>query len=169
MRWNEPPEMALQDGVDYQALIRTERGDILVDLFQDQAPLTVNNLVFLARNGFYDGVAFHRVLPGFMAQTGDPTGTGSGGPGYTFRDEIVSALRHDGPGVLSMANRGPNTNGSQFFITFVATPHLDGKHTVFGQVIEGMDIVGSLSPRDPLASPQSEGDRILTIEIIEVE
>ncbi len=167
-QWNEPPAMALTPGADYSAIIRTEKGDIHVDLFQDETPITVNNLVFLARNGYYDDVTFHRVLPGFMAQTGDPTGTGGGGPGYTFPDEFDPSLRHDSAGTLSMANRGPNTNGSQFFITYAPTPHLDDAHTVFGRVTEGMDVVESLTPRNPSTEPNAPaGDRIITIEIIE--
>ena len=126
----------------------TERGEFRLRLFDDQAPRTVNNFVFLARNGFYNGVTFHRVIPGFMVQGGDPTGTGGGGPGYSFEDEFHPDLVHKA-GVISMANAGPDTNGSQFFITFVPTPHLDGAHAVFGEVVEGMDVVNSISPRDP--------------------
>ncbi len=160
--------MALKQGVDYQAILHTEKGDIHIDLFESQAPITVNNFVFLARQGYYDKVTFHRVIPGFMAQTGDPTGTGRGGPGYTFADEFSPSLRHDGAGVVSMANRGANTNGSQFFITYVATPHLDGAHTVFGRVIAGMDVLHALTPRDPARNPNAPaGDRILAIEIVE--
>lgn len=168
LSWSEPPAMALEPDVDYQAIIRTEKGDIRIDLYQDRAPLTVNNFVFLARQGYYDGVTFHRVLPGFMAQTGDPTGTGSGGPGYTFADEFSPELRHDGAGVVSMANAGANTNGSQFFITYAPQPHLDDQHSVFGGVLEGMDVLESLTPRNPLENPDAPpGDRILTIEIVE--
>jgi cyclophilin family peptidyl-prolyl cis-trans isomerase len=167
-QWTEAPAMALTPGVDYSAILRTEKGDIHVDLFQDETPITVNNFVFLTRSGYYDNVTFHRVLPGFMAQTGDPTGTGSGGPGYTFPDEFVPTLRHDSAGTLSMANRGTNTNGSQFFITYAPTPHLDNAHTVFGRVTEGMDVLESLTPRNPAANPNAPaGDRIITIEIIE--
>ena len=119
------------------------------DLFEVETPVTVNNFVFLARHRYYDGIVFHRVLDGFMAQTGDPTGTGTGGPGYRFDDEIVASLTHDGAGVLSMANAGPGTNGSQFFITFAATPWLDGLHTVFGRVIDGLDVLDAITRVDP--------------------
>jgi len=143
------PEQVIKDGGDYRALITTNRGTILIDLFQDKAPITVNNFVFLALNRYYDGVIFHRVLEDFMAQTGDPTGTGTGGPGYTFSDEFHPELTHEGPGILSMANAGPNTNGSQFFITFTATPWLDNRHAVFGTVIEGEDTLTTLTRIDP--------------------
>jgi cyclophilin family peptidyl-prolyl cis-trans isomerase len=145
----EAPEEVLEPGTDYQAVIETSKGRIIAELFQDETPVTVNNFVFLTRHRYYDGVVFHRVLEDFMAQTGDPTGTGRGGPGYTFEDEIVPELSHDGPGVLSMANAGPDTNGSQFFITFAATPWLDGAHTVFGEVIEGLDVLDELQRIDP--------------------
>ncbi len=148
-KYSAPPAMALKPGARYQARIETDKGDLLVDLHADLVPMTVNNFVFLAREGFYDGVIFHRVIANFMAQSGDPTGTGTGGPGYQFKDEFDQTLRHSGPGVLSMANAGPNTNGSQFFITHVATPWLDGKHTVFGQVADGMKVLMSIPPRDP--------------------
>jgi cyclophilin family peptidyl-prolyl cis-trans isomerase len=141
--------MVIDPKKTYAATFKTEVGDFVVDLFADRVPQTVNNFVFLAREGFYDGVTFHRVIKGFMAQGGDPTGTGAGGPGYRFQDEFHPALKHDGPGVLSMANAGPNTNGSQFFITYVATPHLDGRHAVFGKVVEGMDVVEAIPERDP--------------------
>ena len=168
MSWSSPPEMSIDTSKDYQAIISTEKGDVRVQLYADKAPVTVNNFLFLARQGYYDGVTFHRVLEGFMAQTGDPTGTGSGGPGYSFKDEFDPSLRHDGEGVLSMANAGANTNGSQFFITYVATPHLNDRHSVFGKVIEGMDVVRSLTPRDPSSNPNAPaGDRILAIDIIE--
>lgn len=168
MRWSEPPPMEIDPAKAYEALIRTARGVIRIALFAREAPRTVNNFVFLARQGFYDGVTFHRVIPGFVAQTGDPTGTGAGGPGYEFEDEFSPALRHDGPGVVSMANAGPNTNGSQFFITYAALPHLDGRHTVFGRVIEGMKVLRRLTPRDPSQNPFAPpGDRIITIEIVE--
>ena len=159
-----PPSGALDLTKSYAARIKTERGEIVCELFAADAPLTVENFVGLAKAGFYDGTTFHRVIAGFMAQGGDPTGTGSGGPGYSFRDELTPKRRHDGPGVLSMANAGPNTNGSQFFITFAATPHLDGRHTVFGRVTSGMDVVSSLRERDPARDPKP-GDRIETIEI----
>lgn len=125
--------------------IETTLGDIYADLFQAEAPKTVENFVTLAKKGFYDGIIFHRVIPNFMVQTGDPTGTGTGGPGYAFADEFSPKLKHDKPGVFSMANSGPNTNGSQFFITQVATPWLDGRHSVFGQVTQGMDVVNQIA------------------------
>ncbi|HUF06670.1 MAG TPA: peptidylprolyl isomerase [Candidatus Binatia bacterium] len=148
----------------YTARFRTERGDIVVDLFADKAPLTVENFVNLARSGFYDGTTFHRVIGGFMAQGGDPTGTGTGGPGYQFGDEFHPSLRHDSPGILSMANAGPGTNGSQFFLTYGPTPHLDNKHSVFGKITEGMDVLRALRERDPQRD-REPGDRIETIEI----
>jgi cyclophilin family peptidyl-prolyl cis-trans isomerase len=142
-------EPQLEAGVDYAALIETNRGAILVDLYQDETPITVNSFVFLTRHRYYDGIVFHRVLEDFMAQTGDPTGTGTGGPGYQFDDEIVPGLSHDEPGVLSMANAGRGTNGSQFFITFTATPWLDGAHTVFGRVLDGIEVLDDLQRVDP--------------------
>lgn len=141
-----------------RASIDTNKGTILVDLYPDETPLTVANFVNLAERGYYDGVKFHRVVPNFVIQGGDPTGTGRGGPGYRFQDEIVASLRHDSPGILSMANAGPGTNGSQFFITHTATPHLDGKHTVFGKVVEGQDIVDRIAAGDSMTSVKIEGD-----------
>jgi cyclophilin family peptidyl-prolyl cis-trans isomerase len=149
----------------YLATFKTEKGDIQVQLFADQTPKTVNNLVFLAEQGFYDNTTFHRVLPDFMAQGGDPTGTGTGGPGYQFEDEFSPDLQFDGAGYLAMANSGPNTNGSQFFITYVPTPWLNGRHTIFGRVVRGMDVLESLTPRDPTANPDFEGDTLETVRI----
>jgi cyclophilin family peptidyl-prolyl cis-trans isomerase len=139
---------------------------MVIELFADKAPKTVNNFVFLSREGFYDGVIFHRVIGDFMAQGGDPTGTGTGDPGYRFADEFHPSLKHDKPGILSMANAGPNTNGSQFFITHVPTPHLNNKHTVFGQVVEGMDVLMSIPPRDPMR-PEYPGVKIQKVVIEE--
>lgn len=132
------------------ATIETNKGTIRLELYDDKTPKTVANFEKLASDGFYDGLKFHRVIPDFMIQTGCPEGTGYGGPGYKFEDEFDPQLRHDGPGVLSMANAGPNTNGSQFFITHVATPHLDGKHSVFGRVVEGQDVVNSIAEGDKM-------------------
>ena len=148
------PETAKDDTI-VKIKIETTLGDIYADLYEAEAPKTVGNFVTLAKKGFYDGIIFHRVIPEFMIQTGDPTGTGMGGPGYQFKDEFSSKLRHDKPGVLSMANSGPNTNGSQFFITEVPTPFLDDKHAVFGQVTEGMDVVLKIAraPRDRQDKP----------------
>jgi cyclophilin family peptidyl-prolyl cis-trans isomerase len=165
-QYSAPPKMALQPNKRYQARIDTDKGVMLVDLHADLAPVTVNNFIFLARQGFYDGVLFHRVIADFMAQTGDPTGTGTGGPGYRFKDEFDQTLRHSGPGVLSMANAGPNTNGSQFFLTHVATPWLDGKHSIFGQVVEGLDVLSSIPPRDP-SDRKAPAVAIRHIEILE--
>lgn len=152
----------------YLATLNTDVGEIKVELFADKAPATVNNFVFLARQGFYDGTIFHRVIPDFMAQGGDPTGTGTGGPGYRFKDEFHPSLRHDSPGVLSMANAGANTNGSQFFITHVPTPWLDNKHSVFGKVIEGMDVVLRIPERDP-RQPRHPGAKLNSVTIEEIE
>ncbi len=168
-QYSNPPDMVIDPNKQYTAIFKTERGDIRVKLFADKAPRTVNNFVFLARDGFYDGTTFHRVIGDFMAQGGDPTGTGRGGPGYRFDDEPGAlALKHDGPGVLSMANAGPNTNGSQFFITHVATPWLDGKHAVFGKVAdkESLDVLMRVRPRDPQRDPEP-GDQLETVEIVE--
>jgi protein-export membrane protein SecD len=164
--YSQPPAMQIDTSQTYVATIKTEKGDIVVELFADQAPNTVNNFVFLAQEGFYDNTTFHRVIPDFMAQGGDPTGTGSGGPGYKFADEFHPDLRHDRPGILSMANSGADTNGSQFFITYGATPGLDDRHSVFGQVIEGLDVLQSLTPRDPSESPTFSGDLIEAITIM---
>ena len=165
-QWNKQPEMELDPQKKYKATLSTGKGDIVLELFADKTPLTVNNFVFLARQGYYDGTIFHRVIPDFMAQGGDPTGTGRGGPGYRFADEFHPSLKHDRPGILSMANAGPNTNGSQFFITHVPTPHLNGKHSVFGQVISGMDVLLSIPTRDPmnLNSPAIKLNKIIIQE-----
>jgi cyclophilin family peptidyl-prolyl cis-trans isomerase len=149
-QWNKPPEFTIDLKKKYSATLSTDKGDIVLELFAEKTPVTVNNFVFLAREGFYDGTTFHRVIPDFMAQGGDPTGTGRGGPGYRFADEFQLSLKHDKPGVLSMANAGPGTNGSQFFITHVPTPHLNNKHSVFGQVVAGMDVLLSIPERDPM-------------------
>ena len=165
--YDSPPPMTIDATKSYTATFTMEGGgEFVVELYAAEAPVTVNNFVFLARDGYYDGVTFHRVIPGFMAQGGDPKGTGSGGPGYTFQDEFHTSLRHDRKGILSMANAGPNTNGSQFFIIFAPTLHLDGKHSVFGAVTEGMDVVDAITPRDP-AGATSPGDRIQLIVIEE--
>jgi peptidyl-prolyl cis-trans isomerase B (cyclophilin B) len=139
------------------ATFQTDRGQVRAELFPEKAPLTVANFVNLAKRGFYDGLKFHRVIPDFMIQGGCPQGTGTGGPGYKFEDEANNGVRHE-RGVLSMANAGPNTNGSQFFITHVATPWLDGKHTVFGKVVEGMDVVDKVAQGDVIQSVRIEGD-----------
>jgi len=164
--YSAPPPMKLVAGKHYTATFKTEKGDFIIELYADKAPRTVNNFVFLAREGFYNGVTFHRVIRDFMAQGGDPAGTGTGGPGYTFADEFHPSLKHNGPGILSMANAGPGTNGSQFFITHVATPWLDGKHTVFGKVIKGMDVVLAIPERDPMRA-KAPGVKIVAIEITE--
>ncbi|HEX2767350.1 MAG TPA: peptidylprolyl isomerase [Candidatus Limnocylindria bacterium] len=161
-----PPSGALDTSKQYTATFKTEKGDIAVELYADRAPFTVENFVNLARAGFYDGTTFHRVIRGFMAQGGDPTGTGTGGPGYTFDDEFHPSLRHDSAGILSMANAGAGTNGSQFFITHGPTPHLDGRHSVFGKVTSGLDVLMSIRERDPQRD-REPGDRIDTVEISE--
>jgi len=143
-------------------------GEFVIELYPQKAPITVNNFVFLARNGYYDGVTFHRVLEGFVAQTGDPTGTGMGGPGYQFVNEL-NDLKFDKAGVVAMANAGPNTNGSQFFITFGPVNLQESDYTIFGQVIEGMDVVNQITRRDPEQNPDFLGDVIETIIITEEE
>jgi len=161
--------MTIDVNKKYFATVKMAKGgEFVIQLFPDKAPKTVNNFVFLARDGYYDGTTFHRVLEGFMAQGGDPTGTGSGGPGYQFEYE-ANDLTFDKPGMVAMANTGPATptNGSQFFITFVPTPQLNGGYTIFGQVTEGMDVVNNITRRDPDQSPTFEGDAIETITIKE--
>jgi cyclophilin family peptidyl-prolyl cis-trans isomerase len=157
--------MVIDPSAPQFATVETNKGTFCAELYADQTPNTVNSFVFLANEGYFDGVLFHRVLPGFVAQTGDPTGSGFGGPGYQFADEIVEGLIHDSPGVLSMANGGPDTNGSQFFITYAAVPELDGKHAVFGRIVEGMEIVESLTARDPQQDPYAPADRMLKVTI----
>ena len=151
----ESADEVLDPALDYAAVIETNRGVMVIDLFQGETPVTVNNFVFLTLQRYYDGIVFHRVLEDFMAQTGDPTGTGTGGPGYQFEDEIVDGLSHDARGIVSMANAGPGTNGSQFFITFAATPWLDGGHTVFGRVIDGEDVLDTITRVDPASQSPS--------------
>jgi len=163
--YSSPPPMVIDTSKQYTAIIETEKGNLVLELFAKDAPITVNNFVFLAREGFYDGTTFHRVIPGFMAQGGDPTGTGRGTAGYFFQDEF-SKHTHVA-GALSMANAGPNTNSCQFFITYTPQHRLDGKHTVFGQLIEGMDVLQKLTPRDPAQNPDFEGDKIIRIIIEE--
>ena len=151
-QWTSPPVMQIDAAKNYHVSIETNRGTIELELYPQHAPQTVNNFVFLAGQGFYDGVTFHRVIGDFMIQTGDPTGTGRGGPGYRFEDECKgNPLKHE-RGVISMANAGPNTNGSQFFITHVPTPHLNGKHTVFGKVTKGSDVVDAIEQGDVMVS-----------------
>ncbi|MFC1917113.1 peptidylprolyl isomerase [Chloroflexota bacterium] len=157
--------MVIDTGKKYTAVMETEQGELVLELFAKDVPITVNNFVFLAREGFYNGSTFHRVIPGFMAQGGDPTGTGMGNAGYSFDDEFT-AHKH-GAGTLSMANSGADTNSCQFFITFVPQPGLDGKHTVFGQLVEGQDVLEKLTPRDPNQNPKFTGDRIIRITIHE--
>jgi peptidyl-prolyl cis-trans isomerase B (cyclophilin B) len=157
-QWNSPPEMEIDPQKEYLVEIDTEKGPIKLELYPSHAPKTVNNFVFLARQGFYDEVTFHRVIDDFVIQGGDPTGTGRGGPGYQFEDETAgNPLKHE-TGVISMANAGPNTNGSQFFITLSPQPHLNGRHTVFGKVVQGQDVVESIQ----------QGDRILAVRVEEV-
>ena len=151
-QYDAPPAMQIDTDTPYRATIATDRGDIVLDLFPQHAPKTVNNFVSLAKDGFYDGLTFHRVISNFMVQGGDPTGTGRGGPGYRFEDETRdNPLRHE-RGVISMANAGPNTNGSQFFITHSPQGHLDGRHTVFGKVVEGQDVVDAIQQGDTMSS-----------------
>lgn len=156
LQWNSPPKMQIDPNKTYSATIKTNRGTIELELYPEHAPKTVNNFVFLAKQGFYDGIPFHRVISDFMIQGGDPTGTGAGGPGYRFEDEVSkNPLTHE-KGVISMANAGPNTNGSQFFITHLPQPHLNGNHTVFGKVVAGQDIVDATRQGDTMEVKISE-------------
>jgi peptidyl-prolyl cis-trans isomerase B (cyclophilin B) len=153
-QWSTPPAMQIDTTQNYKVSIETNRGTIDLELYPQHAPQTVNNFVFLAKQGYYDGVTFHRVIADFMIQGGDPTGSGRGGPGYKFGDECKGNPLKHARGVISMANAGPNTNGSQFFITHVATPHLDGRHTVFGKVTKGLDVVDAIEQGDVMESVQ---------------
>lgn len=167
MTYNEPPEMTVKPEKTYLAVFSLQKGgEFTVQLYPDKAPLAVNSFIFLAREGFYNGVTFHRVLDGFMAQGGDRSGTGAGGPGYTFINED-SDLTFDKPGVMAMANAGRDTNGSQFFITFAPAEFLNGGYTIFGQVVDGMDVVDGITRRDPSQAPNFGGDVIAKVEIIE--
>ncbi len=162
------PPLVIDPTKQYIARIETEKGEIAIELFADKVPNTVNNFVFLAREGWFDGITFHRVIEGFVAQTGDPTGTGMGNPGYYIDNEFHPTLKYDKPGVVGMANSGPNTNGSQFFITFQSAPNLDNGYTIFGQVIDGMDVLADLTPRDPQSGADlPPGDKILSVTIEE--
>ena len=166
-QWSTPPAMQIDPKKQYKAHMETDKGTMVIELFADKTPMTVNNFVFLSREGFYDGVIFHRVIDNFMVQGGDPTGTGRGGPGYKFGDEFNSSLKHDKQGILSMANAGPGTNGSQFFITHGPTPHLNGRHTVFGQVVEGLDVLMSIPARDP-GNVNAPAVKIIRVTIEEI-
>jgi cyclophilin family peptidyl-prolyl cis-trans isomerase len=161
------PPMTMDTSKEYLATVKMAKGgEFTIQLFPDKAPKTVNSFVFLARQGYFNGLTFHRVLEGFMAQGGDPTGTGMGGPGYQFENEN-SDLTFDKPGVVAMANAGPDTNGSQFFITFGPTPQLNGGYTIFGQVIEGMDVVNAITLRNPDENPSFPGDAMESVTITE--
>ncbi len=167
-QFTECPPMTIDPNKKYTATLKTERGDIVMELFADKAPLAVNSFAFLAEQGWFDGISFHRVIPEFVAQSGDPSGSGFGGPGYVFDNEISSDLKFDQAGRVGMANAGAGTNGSQFFITYVPLPQLDGGYTVFGQVISGMDVAESLMARDPSAGGDlPPGDKILSVVIEE--
>lgn len=163
-QYSECPPMTIDPDADYQVTLETEKGNIVVELFPEVAPLAVNNFLFLAEEGWYDDNTFHRVIPGFMAQAGDPTGTGFGGPGYSFGVETDSELTFDRAGLLAMANSGPETNGSQFFITYGPTPSLNGSYTIFGEVTDGMDVLENLAPRDPSQGEDlPPGDELLRV------
>jgi len=166
-QYSAAPPMTIDTAKKYTATFKMAKGgEFVVQLYSDKAPITVNSFVFLARDGYFNGVTFHRVLEGFMAQGGDPTGTGGGGPGYEFVNED-SDLTFDKPGVVAMANAGRDTNGSQFFITFVPRPDLNGNYTIFGQVISGMDVVNGITRRDPEQNPTFTGDVIESVTIAE--
>jgi cyclophilin family peptidyl-prolyl cis-trans isomerase/predicted DsbA family dithiol-disulfide isomerase len=161
------PEMVIDPARRYYATLKTEKGDVLIRLYTDEAPLTVNSFVFLARNGWYENITFHRVIPGFMAQTGDPSGTGAGNPGYFIVNETAAGLKFDRAGLVGMSNSGPDTNGSQFFITLGPAPHLDGGYTIFGEVVSGLDALTQLTARDPLPGQDAPPGDLLFDVIIE--
>lgn len=166
--YSAAPPMTIDTEKTYEAIVKMLDGsEMRLALFADAAPQTVNNFVFLANQGFYDGTTFHRVLEDFMAQGGDPSGSGAGGPGYRFEDEVDNGLSFDRPGLLAMANSGPNTNGSQFFITYAPAQYLDGLHTIFGEIIAGEDVLNNMTPRDPQQNPDFTGDVIESIVIVE--
>jgi cyclophilin family peptidyl-prolyl cis-trans isomerase len=165
-QYDSAPELTIDAQQRYRAVLKTDHGDITLRLWPDVAPVTVNNFVFLAREGFYDGCTFHRVIPGFVAQGGDPTGTGRGGPGYRVQDELSDTPFE--AGVIGMANAGPNTNGSQFYLMLGDAPHLTGRYTAFGRVEEGMETVQAIRPRDPERDSEP-GDRIIGVQILEGE
>jgi peptidyl-prolyl cis-trans isomerase B (cyclophilin B) len=156
-QWSSPPAMQIDAAKTYLINMETDKGAIEIELYPEHAPMTVNNFVFLTKEGYYDGVIFHRVISNFVIQGGDPTGTGRGGPGYKFADEVYGNPLKHGTGFLSMANAGPNTNGSQFFVTHSPQPHLDGKHTVFGKVIKGMEVVNAIR----------QGDKMIKVTVAE--
>lgn len=165
-QFSQCPPLEIQEGEEYQAVLKTEKGDIVIELFPDTAPLAVNSFIFLAENDWFDDVSFHRVLEGFVAQTGDPTGTGFGGPGYSFGVETEPGLVFDRGGLVALANSGPGTNGSQFFITYSSAPSLNGQYTIFGEVIDGMEVAESLTPRNPQENPGAPpGDLLLDVVI----
>ena len=162
------PPMQVDPNKKYTATLKTEKGDIVIELLPEQAPLAVNSFIFLARQGWFDGVPFHRVIPGFVAQSGDPSGSGMGGPGYQFDNEISADLKYDRAGMVGMANSGAGTNGSQFFITYAAQPNLDGEYTIFGRVVSGMEVAQKLTPRDPSQGGSLPvADKILSVVIQE--
>ena len=167
-QYDKPPEMQIDENAEYTAHLQTSCGEVEIELLAKDAPQTVNSFVFLAREGFYDGLTFHRVIPGFMAQGGDPLGTGTGGPGYQFDDEIVDSLVFDQPGLLAMANSGAGTgtNGSQFFITVAPTPHLNGAHTIFGRVTKGMDVVSEI---ESYGTPEGATSSTVYIEKVTID
>jgi len=166
-QWPTAPAMAIDPSKIYVATMKTAKGDIVIELLANKAPVTVNNFVFLAKEGFYDNTTFHRVIAGNFAQGGDPSASGTGGPGYSFPDEFNPTLRFEEPGLLAMANSGPDTNGSQFFITFSAQPQLTGLHTIFGKVIKGLEVAEALTARDPQTNPTSPGDALISVQITE--
>jgi cyclophilin family peptidyl-prolyl cis-trans isomerase len=167
LQWSAEPAMQIDPSRRYTATLDTVKGAVVIELLPQAAPRTVNNFVFLARQGYYDGVTFHRVIPGFVAQGGDPTGTGSGGPGYFIPNETAAGLTFDSAGIVAMANSGADRNGSQFFITYAPVPDLNGGYTIFGRVTSGMEVVEALTPRDPDSNPSTPGDVINTITILE--